>query len=261
MSTSLDQVNLNLPSTGFPISRLLNIVVGILAFVTISTASLFSALGYQVNWDAHSIEQTSLIELQTRFGLPADVYINGVKQADGLPLRIPWILPGQYTIEVRKDGYQSWSRIVTIDPNQRAVFQNIVLVYQAPRTVDVPVVTADDFNIKNADTSGIDIRKNELWIEGKFVTRLSQDIQNAEWFPGHYQLVYQLDNRLVLSDADGSNVQTLVTTDSAAPIPYLLQDSGRILIYQLHGTTQAVALFDKLSFIDRLAVPRYLQTP
>lgn len=261
MSTSLDQVDLNLPSSGFPVGRILNIAVGIVAFLAISTTSLFSALGYQVNWDAHSIEQTSLIELQTRFGLPADVYINGVKQADGVPLRVPWILPGQYTIQVKKDGYQSWSRIVTIDPNQRAVYQNIVLVYQVPRTVEAPVVTADDLNIKNADTAGIDIRKNEIWINNKFVTRLSQDIINAEWFPGHYQLVYQIDNRLVLSDVDGSNVQTLVTSDTPTPIPYTLQDDGRVLIYEINGTTAAVALFDKLSFIDRLAVPRYQQTP
>jgi hypothetical protein len=257
MSTPLDQIRLNLPPSGFPLHRVLNIFVALTGFITISTFALVSALGFQLNWDAHSIQQTSLIELQTRFGVDADVYVNGMKQEGGLPLRATGVFPGNYTLEVKKDGYQTWSRNVTVGANLRALYQNILLVYKNPQPVDVPVVTPDDFNMSKADTTGISVRGNELWIGNEFVTRLSEDIVNAQWFPGRYQLIFQIGNKLVLADLDGSNIQTLVSAADSTAIPYTLKDSGRILVYQEKGTSKAVALFEKLNFIDRLAVPRY----
>lgn len=230
--------------------------VGIVAFIVISTVSLFSALGYRMNWSALTIQQTGLIEVQTSYALPVNVYLNNIPQEGTLPLRLNGLFPGDYTIRVEEEGYQPWQRTVTVQPNQRAVFRSIVLVYATPKLADVPVVRTTDFLPSRDDLSGITIKRNELWLDNVFITRTSEDIWNARWFPGKNQVLYQAGNRLLLVDKDGYNSQVVLTTKNDAPIPYTLQDNGRLLIYQEAGVTKAVTLFDQVSLIDRLAGAR-----
>lgn len=237
--------------------RLVQSVIMVLLFTVIATTALMFAMGYRVNRAAGTIERTGIIEIDTKYPIAADVYLNGQLQQNGVPLRKGWVFPGQYTVRVEKEGYQTWSRILQVRPNQRSQFRAIILIYREPKTVELPVLRQDDFLPTRSDTEGVEVRfDNELWVKDEFLTRTSEDMYGARWFSGREHIVYQVGQRIVMSEVDGFNTQVLAELQEEGPAPFTFREGGRILIYQDGEETHAVQLFEEWSFIDRLGVAR-----
>lgn len=213
--------------------------------IGISLFSVSYALGYKINLAAHSITSTAIISLssaQPKDGIEVD--IDGQKQSSGLPFRLTYILPGEYQVSVHKNGYQSWNRLITIAPNQTVNFNSIILVFQNPQSVTLPDSLPLLLPSVPPLPDGIAIhQKNELWIEDNFVTRTSEDILAAQWFPDSQHVVYQAGSTIWLSDLDGLATEKIVTLPTSDPTLFTFQNGGQTFLYQQNNILKALQLY------------------
>lgn len=96
---------------------------------------LKAASGYGVDPKTGGILQNSLLFVGSRPG-GADIYINGGRQGSQTSARL--ILPaGNYKLTLKKDGYRSWERNITLNEGSIARFVYPFLFPQEPRPVTI----------------------------------------------------------------------------------------------------------------------------
>lgn len=251
-------VERNLPSQGLPWRRWFNNLMYGTAFAVIATGALLWALGYRVNRVAGSIEQTGLLELYSpQAGLNPQVYINGVLQEESLPLTLRWLFPGRYDVRVSKQGYQTWEKQVVIRKNQRETFPGILLSYSEPKPIQPPQLRIDELVNRRIDNKNLTVKSdNELWVGDVFITRTSADILNPEWYLDDTHVIYQTGNQLILRDLTANTTQVLATFQTEAPVPFVIRESGRVLVYAETEELKAFELYQAISLIDRFGVSR-----
>ncbi|MCC2631456.1 MAG: hypothetical protein K0S20_155 [Patescibacteria group bacterium] len=215
-----------------------------IGIVTVATGAVFYSLGYQVNWRTFSIQRTGLISLNTDIGtVPAEVKIDGAMVAAEIPYRTAPLFPGVYTVSIAKPGFKPWERTVTVEPNKVNNFPSIILIKEQPVEVATPSNAARLLSESRLDRRDIEVRENELWIEGKFVTRFSQDILSAAWYPDNEHVVYQVGNELWMVSLDGLRSDRIITASSPGLIEFQFTEKGRVLVYRTGGLIQAVELY------------------
>lgn len=197
-----------------------------------STAATFYSLGFKINLAARSIEQTGLISVDSPLGdFRGLVFLNGKEVSDRIPYRSQPLFPGHYEVRIEREGYQTWSRALNVEANRVANFRSVVMIKKEP-VVQSGSESDRSFVLNgSADDQDIEVRQNELWIDGKFITRTSADIGDAIWFPGHSHVAYQLNDEIVLAEPDGLQTQLLATLPDDSPALMRFKDGGRTLVY------------------------------
>jgi hypothetical protein len=244
----------NLPPKGIPWTRIVSGFAYSAAYICLATFSIMWSLGYRVNPQAATIEQTGLLELGSpQIGLDPTIQVNGVVEGTGLPFRKRWVLPGSYDVVVTKEGYQTWEKRVTVRSNERITYPSILLLYREPRSVDVPAIRLDELTYLPPFDQGIVVKEGtELWIRDKFITRTSQEILAARWVVDGQHVLYQVGSELILYDVFAQTSQAVLSFGTNEAVPYAIRDGGRIIVYAISAEIRAVALFDAVSIIDRL---------
>ncbi len=215
-------------------AHLAHMIANWAAVILLSLGAVFYALGYEINWAAKSIRQTSILSLTSsgvQSGEGIAVSLNGKPVADRLPLRMTHVFPGNYDLALEKPGYQRWRRTVRIEPNQAVTFRSLLLLRDNPLPVAIPVTSFQDSQVPGPQV-GIQIQENELYIREQFITRTSQDISSAQWYPDEQHVVYQAGDTIWLSDLDGLNSQLLVRLPAAVPVAYYFAEGGRTFFYR-----------------------------
>lgn len=243
---------------GFSYRRMLEFLASCVLFAIISTLAVATAMGYNVDFeqDHVAVQETGIIQLNSPLaGLPVEVYLDGNLKSRELPVRFAKLEPKQYSIELRREGYQQWIQVVQLQPNQRAVFNPIVLLYLKPELKPETVVTASDERFSQLDAKNLEIRSaNEVWLAGEFITRTSKDIMSLRWFPERDFIVIQDAGGLTLLAIDGSYTQTITTVPQKQETTFFFTEGGRVLYLQDGGLVQRAELYEYTSFIDRLGV-------
>src|SRR3989338_5156052 len=100
---------------------------------------LFYGSGYRWSGLKNKIEKTGQLSLDSK-PKGGEVIINGElsktswspffhsSDSKKTPVDIKNLLPGEYTVEIRKDGYYSWKKNVRIISGQTALFHGIRLL-------------------------------------------------------------------------------------------------------------------------------------
>jgi len=84
------------------------------------------SLGYHIDFHKLNIYKTGILSLRsTPSG--SSLYINGKLSAELTPARIEELKPGNYLIEVKREGFYPWQKEVTIRPNMVTRAENIIL--------------------------------------------------------------------------------------------------------------------------------------
>jgi hypothetical protein len=138
--------------------------------IAIATVLLvYIANGFYIDRNTGQVIQNGLVYLDSRPG-GADVYINGEKQRTKTDARL--VIPsGQYSFELKKEGYRSWQRTIQLEGGS---LRQLTYAKLIPNQLDVSPV--------------IDLRSNP--------TAVSQSI-NKRWLVTSY-----VDNPLSLSITD-----------------------------------------------------------
>ena len=213
-------------------------------FTLCSFGSIFYALGYKVDVASRTVHATCSVTLTTSAG-PADglaISINGQPAGDHFPLRIPYLAPGTYTLDVTKDGYLPWDHVVHLTENTSTTFRGVALVLKKPVTV-----TADQGWLPSVQPNldaGITLPNGELWIDGQFVRRTAGDIMAAHWYSDDKRhLAYQSNGEIWLLDVQTDTTQLLVAIASTQPASFGFRNNGQIFVYKDGKTVQAERIY------------------
>lgn len=212
------------------------------AVLSISMVAIFYSLGYQYDWVNHTIRRTGLISMDSgRFSLEASIKVNGDEVADSFPYLSKPTFPGTYTLSVEKEGYQPWERTIDVRANQVTFIRSLVLIRENPLPKSVSNSDKQLFS-HTLDARGIVIDQNELYVNGNFVTRTSQDIINAAWFSDHVNVVFQTGQDLWLSEPDGLHTQLLLHVNKPGLINFRFARSGHLLLYEENGVIRGLEI-------------------
>lgn len=222
-----------------------HVVLMTISFVILSSLAVFYSLGYQLNWATKSIQQTGIIVIDSHIpGLKADIYLNGQKKSDDFPFRYPQVFPGTYLVSIKKENYQDWKRSITVEPNKVASFRSILLLKKDLTPVELNGQLPVDFHPGRSED--IEIKdNNELWVRQNFLTRSSDNILQAFWYPDNLHLVYQAGRKLILIEPDALFSQEILTFSRNEKISFTFREDGRVLVYSDQKTIYAIELYDR----------------
>lgn len=195
---------------------------------------IFLANGYKINWPAKKIQKTGMIYLKSD-PKEAEIYLDGRIKGQKTPLKLSYLLPGRYTVEVKKYDYQTWSKTVNVESGQVEVCGDIVLFKQAPEIISAgeedKKILAD--SLKKDDKSlGLEIKDSEIWWGDDLITRMSEPVTRISFWQDKKHLLFQIKNKIRIMDLDGSNNLKLIELSSEEISEWVLTDSGSILIYK-----------------------------
>lgn len=229
------------------IPQFLRGIFRITIFFIISLLTVLYALGYKVNVQTKSFEQTGIIKVDSKTTNSAMVYLNGQKVSDLLPYRKAYVFPGEYDLKLSKDGYQDVSYRFTVVKNKVNSFPNATQIYAEPKIIATDAYS-DQFSASAKLLLKPELEKNgnELWVSGKYITRFSKTIYSATEFPDNAHFVLQLGNQLILMEEDGRNHQTILTADeSLGVVQYVYKENGRIIQYYDGQNLKSLELYAK----------------
>ena len=224
------------------IKRLRQIIIGQGIVATIITLTalilLFYAQGYRLNIKNMSVIKTGILVLES---LPnqASVFVDGEIQKNKTPIGQS-LTPGDYNVSVEKHGYRPWYKKVSVQAEYISSFNDIVLFKKEIE----PFVTADNEKITlvNSDADfplkqdGKLIFNNyELWVDNRLVTRFSEPISNAIWYPGYGYIIFQQKNEIRAIDKDGQNNTLLITLENNNPTRFVLGNKGQEIYFFDNG--------------------------
>ena len=91
------------------------VALGVLIFVLITPALVLYARGFKYDFSKMQVVKTGTLVVESE---PRDATISlGDRQIKNkTPLNIRFLLPGDYEVIISKDGYQTWSKRLSIQP-------------------------------------------------------------------------------------------------------------------------------------------------
>jgi|GEM_PF-5665077 len=229
----------------------------VVIFSLISFIALVVSLGYKVDYANGTLQQTSLVEIDGPVeNVPLQVLLNGQVMAGQLPAKISGLQPGDYTITVKRDGYAPWQQNISLAPNQRVVLPNVFLTYAKITPHAVASIAINDSRFNNQDTHDIQIQnENELWVNGKFITRTTDNLYNAQWLPGYNLITVQAGPQILLIDPSidaTTQEQTFVMLPTNEVVSYFFLNDGQQLVYRTQKQVEQMELFESVGFFNFL---------
>ncbi|CAN5169165.1 hypothetical protein BH11PAT4_BH11PAT4_2300 [soil metagenome] len=250
---------------GFSYIRTAAFLASCMLFVGISAGAIAVSLGYKINLKENHVrlEETSTIQVNSPLaGLPIELYLNGDLQSRELPARFSRLEPKQYTIELKRPGYQTWQQVVDLKAYQRAVYNPVVLIYEKVEFKPETAVLNSDSRFKDRDVKNLEVKSgNEIWLNDEFITRTGRDIMSLRWFPGRDFMVIQDSAGLTLLAVDGSYTQRIIAFPQTQETTFFFTEGGRVLYLQDAGVVQRAELYEYTSFIDRLGAVQKTVSP
>jgi len=102
----------------------------VVVFLILSYVIILYAQGYRYSFSEGQFQRTGAILLKVNTG--AKVFLDDEVQGDtsffSSSYSIDWLLPGNYTLSVKKDSYSSWQKKVTIEEGFVVDFSEILLL-------------------------------------------------------------------------------------------------------------------------------------
>ncbi|MBX4186652.1 MAG: PEGA domain-containing protein [Candidatus Doudnabacteria bacterium] len=89
------------------------VILGIVIFVIVTPALVLYARGFKIDWAGKTLVKTGAIVVKTQ-PTKAEIFLNEVKLKDTTPANLRFITPGDYNLRVQKDGYQSWTKRLSV---------------------------------------------------------------------------------------------------------------------------------------------------
>ncbi len=159
-------------------TRWILLIASLLIFVVASYAMVVYSLGYQYDFSENSIVRTGSFRIISNAG--ADVYWNGKFDGSTSFLSHSFIkghiLPGDYTLEMKKNGFRSYKKTANVRAGFFTDFPKTILLKEEIPSV---VVASSSFSIVSAsfdyDTNIVKIA-SESFSKNKTITSSEQTI-------------------------------------------------------------------------------------
>ncbi len=207
----------------------------IISFIFFAVLLILVANGYHLNFKNFRLQKTGMIVLN---GEPRsiNISINGIEKSANFPTRINRLFPGRYELKITKENYQTWEKVVEIKGGQAALHENIILFLEEPK---VQAVSKDEKEITNVQKDfqsqgkNVTLKENEVWFQGKLLTRFSQKVLGAVLGPDGNHIFTQVGSEIRVIEVDGSNDTALFKVKDLDSIPFSV--SGNKIRYAESG--------------------------
>jgi len=128
-------------------TRTILFLICLFLFLLIAPVTIFYSQGFRFDFEAKKITQTGGLFLKV-FPKSAEIYLDGKlkKKTDFFfgSVLIENLLPKKYKIEVKKEGYLTWEKILEIKEQQVTEAKNIILFPESP-TFNILTTGVKDF--------------------------------------------------------------------------------------------------------------------
>ena len=111
-------------SLGF---RRLFYLLAIVIFLIAAPAIVLYTAGYRYDFKKHQIQLTGSLYIKT-FPDNVEIYLNDKLVSNSTPFRVSHLLPNQYQIKIKKDGFDSWYKNLEVQPGKATFAENICLI-------------------------------------------------------------------------------------------------------------------------------------
>ncbi|PJA94062.1 MAG: hypothetical protein CO133_00765 [Candidatus Komeilibacteria bacterium CG_4_9_14_3_um_filter_37_5] len=168
--------------------------------------------GYNFNLAKQRIEQTGIIYLKT-YPRSTQIYLNNKLIANSTPYHIKRLPVGDYEITIKKDGYHSWQKKITVVAGMTTFIEDIVLYTDnAPREFsnfqlqsyfvssanNLLMLTIKDnsYQLLYFDLNFNQLKKIKSW-------DLANKIELLAWSPNERKYIYRENNKFYWTSIDG----------------------------------------------------------
>lgn len=188
--------------------------LGIVIFLIITPALILYARGFQIDWENRTFVKTGALVVKTQ-PTKAEVFLNDEKHDSTTPANVRFILPGDYNIRLEKEGYQSWTKRLSVK-SQLVTWANFNRDYLA-------------LFLKNPE------HVQNLQIQASTISRDGDEI------------IYVMPDQVGLINTNNGDLRTLVRVNDLN-LP-LLTTNAEI---KWHDSSQILGLFTNRSLLNTL---------
>jgi len=215
-------------------------------FLIIAPVTVFYSLGWRFDWETKKVVQTGVFYFKV-WPKNAQVYINGEfkKKTDIFfsSAHIDNLLPGQYQIEIKKDGYYDWKKTLEIKKREVAEGKNIVLIPKNP-----------DFNLLSEQVKdfffspdGKKVILKEIWLASRSSPETSEG-WSLKLFDLNRNVKSQLIDETNISKEEIEIIDLRFSPDSKDVLLKLgLKEN---IYYYILETDSSPAKLTKIDFLD-----------
>lgn len=206
-----------------------------IVFWLIALVAIVKSMGLEFDYKNFSFKTTGIIYVaSSQEKVTAKVELENYRTKYKLPTTFDRLKSGYYKVNVSKKNYHTWKKQFLVESNQVSAWENILLIKEKI----IPTLATEEEKALLAHFAGepldktIAIKNNELYLNKKLVTRFSQDIKNAIWFPDGAHIVYQIDSAINIIESDGANNIKLVKLKNSDLSVFRLLNKGQELLYK-----------------------------
>lgn len=213
------------------ISLVLNVVILSVLFIVVAAVVVTYSSGYIINLKQKSIFPTSILEIKAD---PSDseIYLENDKVGIGSVV-LKNLEPKVYKFQVKKEGYNTFEKYVSLEPSRVVSFQDIILFMIKPDSAVANKEVGPEALGQISDSTNITSANDEIYVDGNFITRLSEPISGACWYPGKNYIAFTSAGKLKVMYKDGSNLVDLLDKTSSSPVIFI--NSGKSVLYEASG--------------------------
>jgi len=214
----------------------------IASFLFFAVLLVLVANGYHLNASNFKLEKTAMIVLN---GAPGGVTLvtNGNEKIINFPYKMNNLLPGRYEVTIKKEKYQSWSKVYWLNGGQAATDANVFLFLntgQITKKNEDSSMIAQIQSQYNRASSDITITGDEILYKGQLVTRFSSPVLAAALDTRTQYVTVQINNEIRTIALDGSNDNPLIKLTNNNPTSFYA--NGAILYYIDNGKAMSAQI-------------------
>ena len=171
----------------------------IIGFAVSAPLLLLYASGYRYSLKKAKLEKTGALTIKSE-PTGAKIFLNGEEMPNKSPARIGNILPDDYLIAVKKDGYYSWTKTLSIKTQETTFAEDIILFKKsAPELAADQPIKWWSFSPhgKYALYAVNEFSKNYLFLHN-LETGKARLLSDADYALDHIEAVWNKDDKLVL---------------------------------------------------------------
>ena len=250
--------------------RIIILAVVIVAFFLSVPIAIYYAIGYTFDFEQWRLIKTGILLVNTNPN-GAQILLDGKIKTES-PARIRFLLPKDYDLEIKKEGYVTWKKSISISPQQITHLSSedfkIYLFLKDPEKTLVATSTQQliesDLNSQvSVATSTIESLKENLApqespyvlaetnlyaIIGDEIFLIQQDVQTSYWTDGNKLLLYANNNNIwILDPSSGEKSELIVRSQQAITNPQYNTETRQVFYIQEGKikTIEANALFGR----------------
>lgn len=192
------------------IVRVIAVFVFLVAFLVLATTTYVWASGLKYDPVSHTFQKTALIAIDADLR-DVQISLNGVQKAQNAPVQFKSLNSGRYTVDIKKTGFQSWSKVFDLNVGEVGLVEGVNLIAVKPKVE----VTNNQYNFTDRPKFdvGLSYLDGELIDNGNLVTRFSSELTQAHRFNGGY--LYQVGNEVRIYFGDGPQDNLVFQTASS----------------------------------------------